>query len=330
MASTGPVECLFPTPNLNATTERSSQVKSSEISLFIITAFVLISNLMLIYGFHKTSRPFTNITKLFILLSVVDMLSCSGSCLFMVVGIIGPNYPCIVFVIFFAFNNFTFYFVVMIFATICTLRFVALKWPFVVVDNWKVYGVIGIEIALSLATALGTFLLYRESDSTLMAYGTLTATSTMTCLTVGVFFVNILSYVYLNKSINRKKKMNKASIELENSSTTGNHQRRDRNGISNEESDERKREAVKTLIIITLFYIICYLPLTVYDILVAYRMNTGKPTNFESMYYITALMNGGLNSSIYILRNKKIRQLYKDKFDSIFKQAVRRTEEFGD
>ena len=38
-----------------------------------LSVFVLTSNLMLIYGFYKTSRPFTIITKLFIYLSMVDI-----------------------------------------------------------------------------------------------------------------------------------------------------------------------------------------------------------------------------------------------------------------
>ena len=324
MASSGPAECLFPTPYMiNATIKRSNEVKSSEISLFIITAFVLISNLMLIHGFHKTSRPFTKVTKLFILLSVFDMMSCIGSFLLVVVSLIGPNFPCIVFIIIFAFDNFNFYFVVMIFATICTLRFVAFKRPFKRINNWTVYGALIIEFMISLAFAVATYLLFRESNLRLMAYATLIAISALTCLVIGVFIINILSYVHLSRSINRKKKINNASVELDNPSSTTSNCQQHQGDISQGESDERKREAVKTLIIITLFYTLCYLPLIIYDILVAYWLNTGKHFDFESMYYTPALTNGGLNSLIYILRNKNIRQFYNKKFESVFKQARR-------
>ena len=44
------------------------------ISYFLLMAFVVTSNLMLIYGFYKTSRTFTIITKLFIYLSLVDIV----------------------------------------------------------------------------------------------------------------------------------------------------------------------------------------------------------------------------------------------------------------
>ena len=48
------------------------------IPYIFLKVFVLTSNLMLIYGFYKTSRPFTLINKLFIYLSLVDIayISC--------------------------------------------------------------------------------------------------------------------------------------------------------------------------------------------------------------------------------------------------------------
>ena len=46
---------------------------AEDVNKIPFTVLAVQSNLMLIYGFYKTSRPFTIITKLFIYLSLVDI-----------------------------------------------------------------------------------------------------------------------------------------------------------------------------------------------------------------------------------------------------------------
>ena len=65
--------------NTNFTQEENSIAKGVleyvAIPYGVIFLFILTSNLMLIYGFHKTSRPFTIVTKLFIYLSLIDIIN---------------------------------------------------------------------------------------------------------------------------------------------------------------------------------------------------------------------------------------------------------------
>ena len=61
--------------NNNTFKKHWSAMESQYASFYSVTVvFILTTNLMLIYGFCKTSRPLTIITKLFIYLSVVDMM----------------------------------------------------------------------------------------------------------------------------------------------------------------------------------------------------------------------------------------------------------------
>ena len=65
---------LNDTFNTTSTISEDFESLAIKISYGFLTVFVLTTNLMLIYGFYKTSRPFTIITKLFIYLSMVDIV----------------------------------------------------------------------------------------------------------------------------------------------------------------------------------------------------------------------------------------------------------------
>ena len=72
------IMCVFYNRNdtsINASLQISKHFEKLIIGIpyGLLTVFVLTTNLMLIYGFYKTSRPFTIITKLFIYLSLADV-----------------------------------------------------------------------------------------------------------------------------------------------------------------------------------------------------------------------------------------------------------------
>ena len=85
--------------------------------------FVLISNFMLIYGFYKTSRPFTTITKLFIYLSVVDIAMTLFKTFYAMQGFLNFKIPCLVVLLVYVLMEFTYIYGLCIFATISFLRY---------------------------------------------------------------------------------------------------------------------------------------------------------------------------------------------------------------
>ena len=78
---------------------------------YVLIFFILASNIALIYGFYKTSRPFFIATKLFILLSICD-ISCCSSLVFAVFGMLKIELPsCTVYMVLFSLNTFLYMYV---------------------------------------------------------------------------------------------------------------------------------------------------------------------------------------------------------------------------
>ena len=85
------------------------------------------------------------------------------------------------------------------------------------------------------------YILHTREETKDSVHGPLLNNIFSTALIVTSLVVNLLSYVHLKRLANPTSRNNNASIELEHVSSTS----RQRNGISQGESDERKREAVK-------------------------------------------------------------------------------------
>ena len=79
--------------------------------------------------------------------------------------------------------------------------------------------------------------------------------------------------------------------------------------IEQQSSLRKKRQAVKTLIIITVVCFICQTPYVAVNVLAA----TGRWRNMSmrALGSLLALCNSGLNALIYMLRSKKIRKVFK-------------------
>ena len=128
-----------------------------------------------------------------------------------------------------------------------------------------------------------------------------------------ILAINIASYLHLRPSnmhvSNNKHVQTAGNVELhtvgDSTSTTN---------IENKRTTENKRYAVKTLIIITLFYLICNLPLPIFT--VVGMINQNLVENHYSMYAVGILFfimiaNNGINAVVYMLRTKKIKNYYK-------------------
>jgi len=83
--------------------------------------------------------------------------------------------------------------------------------------------------------------------------------------------------------------------------------------------NNRKKDAVNTLIIISAFYMICHLPTCIYLFVAAVNSLQAdyKFSNFVSAYQISTLLlfvamsNNGFNAAILIIRSKDILEFYK-------------------
>ena len=72
-----------------------------------------------------------------------------------------------------------------------------------------------------------------------------------------------------------------------------------------------EREALKTLAIITVFYVVCCFPLILGYILYPLDVITGEVDLMADINFNLYYANTGINSLIYILRNRKLLNFFK-------------------
>ena len=283
-----------------------------KIVVLIFSPFVIISNLMLIYGFHRTSRPLTTTTKLFILLSISDILNCLGFTLNAVMVLWLDNlYLCDGFYFFVFLNHFAFYFVFGIFAIISWLRFAALKNTFSRTRTRKIVILVFFCFLTSSLLGAGFVFLYMHGNLKLVFIAGTISSLLLVSFILFVFVINILSYLQLDRTLSQTQstvsfvvRKWKSKVEINISEDRANRK----------ESGERKREAIKTLIIITLFYMFCNSPLAIYPLVVrGISLSYNESNLVEFLLYYLSVLNGGVNSLIYILRNHNIRRVYSCK-----------------
>ena len=138
-----------------------------------------------------------------------------------------------------------------------------------------------------------------------------------------ILFINIVSYHTLCKALdpgtdtqNNEHKLSTMVPKRWASNDASNHSPSAKQQKSPKELNAKKREAIRTLIIITLFYMFFNIP-AMYPMLVlsGFVKNAGRSFSVvEFLLFYLSMLNGGCNSMVYILRNKKIRRLYRVKF----------------
>jgi len=113
---------------------------------------------------------------------------------------------------------------------------------------------------------------------------------------VFIVTVNTLSYDRLRKRKAKSKKI--PQTKRDNSNQEFNE------GMI--KSDKRKSEAVKTLMIITFFYVVCSLPNIINMCINASYDDVAD----KNLFYVIWMTNSGINAVIYLLRTKELRQYY--------------------
>ena len=270
----------------------------------IIFTVVFVLNLMLIFAFYKTSRPFSVTAKLFIYLSIIDLIGVTSFITNLLLVTFNEQMTCALFLSIFSFSQFVMFTGTYLFCTISVLRLISLRKPFLYIRMRYVYYALFVEILISTSSSFWS-LLYIENQFGIRFMQTASiVVSTAQLFFVGsTLIVNVLSYTQLTERASSVKQ-NKYAVELGYNGPT--HENTDQ-----EQSARNKREAVKTLIYITVVCLVCHTPYVVVNIFAA----TGKweDMTLRGVCSTLAVCNSGLNALIYMLRTKKIRQVYECK-----------------
>ena len=265
-------------------------------SFYIITSVSILLNLLLVYGLHKTSRPFSKVTLLFVYLSCLDCTSCMLSLVELAFDQPNVKISCMLYGVVSSINSVLFALQLLTLCSVSLQRFLSIRRPLARVASSKKPLVLSliVEFLIAFSTGATLFVLgqLKLSDSILTVLMLLT--DFLNLLFLGfVLVLNILSYVVLRK---------KASVNNYPSNRTD-------STVSTTRSMANQRDALKTLLIITFFYCICCLPLML--LFIVHTLSSDVDTFLDSITEIAFDLyyaNTGINSLIYILRTKKIRR----------------------
>ena len=273
-------------------------LKKILIPYFLLILFMLTTNLMLIYGFYKTSRPFTIITKLFIYLSLVDIIMMLSRTLYLLQVFLEMS-PLMLSIVA-DLIDFSYSYGIAVFATISFLRYRSIKKPLHSIKPRRIMMVL-IGQAISCGLLLGCLFvtLYWEVD-VLLIKKLYYCLPILQLLAISfVLCINMMSY----RKLKLMKRMVGLSDDIENTST----QRRQKS----------LSEANICLLYITTFYVLCQVPLSISSLLLLLDLDFWNRIWAKWGFYLLSsilyTVNTGINSLIVVLRTKNLREFYKKK-----------------
>jgi len=300
--------------NVSAETLLNKQLDiTTLIGSTIITIFVMLSNLMLIYGLYRTTKqPMSTTKKLFIYLSCTDIMTTLIGEMKHILSYHIRN--CIILLALTSVNNVFFCLGMEIFSTISILRYLSLKNPFQNVGKRRIHLILLIETVVSTLIGVCYFsFLYDIEESTMIAIQ-FVVTILYFLMVSSLLLINLLSYITIRSNI---KCGVTASNDNKQSGNGNSHDVTDSDCI-NEKKNKRKKYAVNTLIIISVFYMFCHLPMCIYFFIATVK-SLETSYNFSSYaraYQISNFLlfvvwsNNGFNAAILIIRSKDILQFY--------------------
>ena len=245
------IMCIF--VGSNHTFQKQTQVYDKlnklniEILYGLLTVFVLTSNLMLIYGFYKTSPPFTIITKLFIYLSLVDTIMNLVTTFYITLTFLDYSMTCLAVFFMLAFMQLIYILGLVIFATISFLRYWSIKKPLHSIGTSRIVIVLIVQavVCIIIGSSFMAFFYLGVSPDQMMKVNY--AIPILQLLAISfVLSVNIMSY----RKLKAMKRMSGFSADnIENTST---------------QRQKTLSEANICLLYITAFYILCPAPMLIF------------------------------------------------------------------
>lgn len=287
-----------------------------------LTVFVFVSNTMLIYGLHKTSRNLSLTNKLFIYLSILDIVTtCFGvTCTNMTWYV--ENMPCVGTFIAVSIRNGLDFLAFLMFFNISVLRYLSIIRPFLRIGGKQRMVVMLAEIlcacVLSIVYFIGIDNLTIESVG---SFQFMISTLFFIAITVNST-VNMLSYRAMRLIKNKKSIIAKPN----------DFETKTKCNVSSLKSEQKKEAAVVTLIVITVCYGVSNLPIFAYTLVTGFaathyidelgtKQNGINPL-LVNLFYLIHLTNAGLNATIYILRCGQIKTFFKMKITKCFSRYV--------
>ena len=255
--------------------------------------FVLVANSMLIFGFYKTSRPFTIVTKLFIYLSICEVVQILCLTFVSVAMTMELSRGFSLEDHWYKFCHFIIYPSVLmaslIFWTISFLRFLSIYKPMYRVKTQTVHKILMVELLICFLLAILIVLVYiftrEETAQQIVALG----------LPFVLIFMNLtlnlLSLILLRRSTNSKAR--KATDNVSNNTMV----------------IKQKKTALKTLLLITIVQVACISPYAILTLISFSQAMNGF--NMFAFLQSLHLSNTGINSLIVILRTKHLREFYR-------------------
>ena len=277
--------------------------KTSLIYMYVILygltfVFVFTANMMLIYGFYKTSRPFKIVNKLFIYLSISEMVFILCLVLNLVIFTLkgNNNISSYHYIIFYGFVYFMLTVALLVFWTISFLRFLSIFKPMYQMKTRTVYKILTLEALISFLASSVMILGHVLWNSTIKE---LTKVSSKVGMSFGLMMIfitlsfNMSSFIILRRSTNLKA-----------------HQNGD-NVLCNPMVVKQKKIALNTLLLITIVQLVCNFPATCMSL---FDLEFLLEYNFVHITIISnclQMSNFGIDSLIVILRTKNLREFYR-------------------
>ena len=268
----------------------------------ILFAFVLTSNLMLIYGFYKTSRPFTIVTKLFIYLSLCDIAMISLRTLYAFQAFLDIQLPCMLAHILVVLMEFAYLYGVVIFATISFLRYRSIVKPLHSINAKQILVALAVQaIVCGLLAGSILVMVYLKVDPEDLMKVFYFFPVTQFLAVSFVLIVNFMSY----KKLKSMKAM--SGLSADNVENTSNQRQK------------TMSEANTCLLYITAFYILCPAPIFIWNLVSIFQIDflSDKLFSLKFNLFILSQMfymsNTGINSLIVIWRTKNLREFYRMK-----------------
>ena len=264
--------------------------------IVLLTVIGIIPNVLMIIALVKTKRISKTSGRLFVVLCVAD-ISClalytlAGSVMFFLKVDHSFYWLQMVITILATFSQI---FGIELFLLITILRCRSLLKPLSPKPTgfiWR-FLVIASIVSISCPTVFHLMLYFDPSNIEILVYVELFAGL---CQLIVIFLIvafNFASYYHLSR--------------LGSQRNTSSQQNSDSIYIEEEKSRKRKLKSVNTLLIITFFYVLCYLPSTI-------RMVFKITSQFSLpalLFGIMMLGNSSFNSIIYIVRTKNMRTFY--------------------
>ena len=254
---------------------------------------------MLIYGFFKTSRPFSIVTKSFIYLSCTDILTAFLNMIQSNVFIYAQSVSSTAKWILASLATVLTTFGIFIFFTICVFRYLALQKPLLQLGSRYLHRVLLIGFLGHLVYGVGIYFGNTEIDRDNLIFCQAIASASFLLIIISILVLNIMSY--------RAIRANLTSNDFKNNSS------------------ESQKEAVNTLIIMSISYAVFNLPMPIYLLFgLAKRVRIPFRLRLEItvLTYALTIVNVGMNAVVYIVRTKKIRTFFRQKIRTFFLQKL--------